>query len=123
MKFLNYIENHFERVLVEDTEFITDSTGTTPESVIAHVYIDVFSGENFKFWLHNKKLTQPQFDFNDCLLVSYNAIAEVGCHLNLLHGIPPNIWDSYVETARLHKPMRSGKVLLLEIFEALLLHL
>ena len=109
MKFLNYIENHFERVLVEDTEFITDSTGTTPESVLAHVYIDVFSGENFKFWLHDKKSTQPPFDFNDCLLVSYNAIAEVGCHLNLLHGIPPNIWDSYVETARLHKPMRSGK--------------
>ena len=54
MKFLNYIENHFERVLVEDTEFITDSTGTTPESVIAHVYIDVFSGENpyELYWLN-----------------------------------------------------------------------
>ena len=71
MKFLNYIENHFERVLVEDTEFITDSTGTIPESVIAHVYIDVFSGENFKFWLHDKKSTQPPFDFNDCF--SFNT--------------------------------------------------
>ena len=46
MKFLNYIEKHFERVLVEDTEFILDSTGTIPKRVLAHVYIDVFRVKN-----------------------------------------------------------------------------
>ena len=109
MKFLNYIEKHFERVLVEDTEFILDSTGTIPKKVLAHVYIDVFSGETFRYWLDNKKSFQRPFDFDEILLVSYNATAEVGCHLNLLHGRPPNIWDAYIETARLHKPMRTGK--------------
>ena len=107
MKFLNYIEKRFERVLVEDTEFILDSTGTIPKRVLAHVYIDVFTGEPFRYWLDNKKSFQKPFDFDEILLVSYNATAEVGCHLNLLHGRPPNIWDAYVETARLHKPIRS----------------
>ena len=109
MKFLNYIEKHFERVLVEDTEFILDSTGTIPKKVLAHVYIDVFSGEKFRYWLDNKKSFQRPFDFDEILLVSYNATAEVGCHLNLLHGRPPNIWDAYIDTARLHKPRRTGK--------------
>ena len=109
MKFLNYIENQYERVLVEDTEFLLDSTKTIPEKVLCHVYIDVFSGESFRFWYGDKKSYQPPFDFDKCLLISYNSTAEVGSHLNLMHGRPPNVWDAYVETARLYKPMRSGK--------------
>ncbi len=109
MKFLNYIEKHFERVLVEDTEFLLDSTGTIPEKVLCHVYIDVFSGEKFRFWYGETKSYQPPFDFDKCLLISYNSTAEVGSHLNLLHGRPSNIWDAYVETSRLYKTMRSGK--------------
>ena len=109
MKFLNYIENQYERVLVEDTEFLFDSTKTIPEKVLCHVYIDVFTEEKFRFWYGEKKSYQPPFDFDKCLLISYNSTAEVGSHLNLLHGRPSNIWDSYVETARLYKTMRSGK--------------
>ena len=109
MKFLNYIENQYERVLVEDTEFLFDSTKTIPEKVLCHVYIDVFTEEKFRFWYGEKKSYQPPFDFDKCLLISYNSTAEVGSHLNLLHGRPSNIWDSYVETSRLYKTMRSGK--------------
>jgi len=110
MKFLNYIEKAFERVLVEDTEYLSDSTGTMPETVLAHVYIDVFNPErSYKYWLKDKKSFQTPFDFDETLLISYNAIAEVGSHLALLHGRPQNVFDCYVETARLHKPMRMGK--------------
>jgi len=109
MKFLNYIEKHFERVLVEDTEFLLDSTGTIPEKVLCHVYIDVFTEEKFRFWYGDKIPYQPPFDFDKCLLISYNSTAEVGSHLKLLHGRPSNIWDSYTETSRLYKTMRSGK--------------
>lgn len=109
MKFLNYIENQYERVLVEDTEFHFDRTKTIPEKVLCHVYIDVFTKEKFRFWYGDKKSYQAPFDFDKCLLISYNATAEVGSHLNLLHGRPSNIWDAYVETARLYKPLRSGK--------------
>jgi len=109
MKFLNYIENQYERVLVEDTEYLSDSTGTIPEKVLCHVYIDVFTEEKFRFWYGEKKSYQPPFDFDKCLLISYNSTAEVGSHLNLLHGRPSNVWDAYVETARLYKTMRSGK--------------
>jgi len=110
MKFLNYIEKQFARVLAVDTEFILDTTKTIPESVICFCYTDIFSGEVFRYWEHNKKRSyQRHFDFEDVLLVSYNATAEVGSYLKQLYGRPQNIWDAYIETARLHKPLRSGK--------------
>ena len=110
MKFLNYIENQFERVLVEDTEFLLDSTGTIPERVLCHVYINVFNPEEkFRFWYKENKIDPPPFDFDKTLLISYNSTAEVGSHLKLYHGRPSNIWDSFVENSRLYKPMRSGK--------------
>ena len=56
MKFLNYIEKQFARVLAVDTEFILDTTKTIPESVICFCYTDIFSGEVFRFWEHNKKV-------------------------------------------------------------------
>ena len=52
-----------------------DSTGTIPEKVLCHVYIDVFTGEPFRYWLDNKKSFQKPFDFDEILLVSYNATA------------------------------------------------
>ncbi len=55
MKFLNYIENQYERVLVEDTEFLLDSTKTIPEKVICFVYKDVFTEEVFRFWEYERK--------------------------------------------------------------------
>jgi DNA polymerase I len=109
MKFLNYIENAFERILVEDTEFRFDMTKTIPETVLCHVYTDVFTEETFRFWEDKNKSHQPHFDFENILIVSFNATAEIGCHLNLLHGRPNNVFDSYVENARLYKPMRVGK--------------
>ena len=109
MKFLNFIRSNFDRVLAEDTEFHFDLTGTIPEKVLCFCYVDIFTGEKFRYWEYDKQLSHPHFDFDKVLLVSYNSTAEVGCHLKQLHGRPRNIWDAYVETARLYKPMRSGK--------------
>ena len=110
MRFLNYIEKQFARILAVDTEYITDTTNTIPEKVICFCYTDVFSGEVFRYWEYDKKKSfTPHFDFDDVLLVSYNATAEVGSYLKQLYGRPPNIWDSLIETRRLYKPLRSGK--------------
>ena len=109
MKFLNYIQESFQRVLAVDTEFRLDSTKTIPEKVICFVYTDVFTGEVFRYWEHNKTMSERHFDYEDVLLISFNATAEVGCYLKQLHGRPKNIFDCYVENARLYKPMRSGK--------------
>lgn len=109
MNFLEYIKSQYQRVLVEDTEFLLDKTGTIPEKVLCIVYKDVFTEETFRFWEYGKSNYQSHFDFDETLLISYNSIAEVGSHLSLMHGKPSNVWDSYVETARLYKPMRSGK--------------
>jgi|TARA_R100000700_G_C3170225_1_gene144854 DNA polymerase I-like protein with 3'-5' exonuclease and polymerase domains len=109
MKFLNYIEKQFEKVLAVDTEFIFDTTKTIPEKVICFCYTDIFSGEVFRFWEYDKKSYQRHFDFDKVLLVSYNATAEFGCFLKQLYGRPQNMWDAYIETARLYKPLRSGK--------------
>ena len=109
MKFLNYIRNSFDRVLAVDTEFLFDTTKTIPEKVLCFVYTDIFTGEVFRYWEFDKRSTARHFDYDDVLLVSYNATAEVGSYLKQLHGRPRNLWDAYVETARLYKPMRSGK--------------
>ena len=110
MRFLNYIEKQFARILAVDTEYITDTTNTIPEKVICFCYTDVFSGEVFRYWEYDKKKSfTPHFDFDDVLLVSYNATAGVGSYLKQLYGRPPNIWDSLIETRRLYKPLRSGK--------------
>ena len=55
-----------------------------------------------------KRITH-HFDYENILLVTYNATAEIGSYLKQLHGRPKNIWDAYVETSRLYKPMRMGK--------------
>ena len=109
MKFLNFIRHSFDRVLAVDTEFLFDTTKTLPEKVICFVYTDIFTGEVFRYWEFNKNSTARHFDYDDVLLVSYNATAEVGSYLKKLHGRPRNLWDAYVETARLYKSMRSGK--------------
>ena len=109
MKFLNYIENQFEKVLAVDTEFLFDTTKTIPEKVICFVYSDIFTGEVTRKWVYDEKDYTPHFDYDNVLLVSYNATAEFGCYLKNLHGRPKNMWDAYAETSRLYKPMRMGK--------------
>ncbi len=49
MKFLNYIQESFQRVLAVDTEFRLDSTKTIPEKVICFVYTDVYTGGVFRY--------------------------------------------------------------------------
>ena len=109
MKFLNYIKNQYERILSVDSEFRFDTTKTIPEKVVCFCYTDVITGSKFEFWEEDKNNFTPHFDYDKVLLVSYNATAEFGSYLNILHGRPINMWDSMVETARLYKPMRSGK--------------
>ena len=85
-----------------------DTTKTIPEKVICFVYTDIFTGEVTRKWVYGKDYT-PHFDYENILLVTYNATAEIGSYLKQLHGRPKNIWDAYVETSRLYKPMRMGK--------------
>ena len=110
MKYLNFLRDSFERVLAVDTEFRFDITKTIPEKVLCFVYTDVFNPDQvFRFWEEDKNYSSPHFDYDNVLLVSYNSTAEFGCYLKQLHGRPINMWDAYVETSRLYKPMRSGK--------------
>ena len=109
MTFLNYIRSRFKKVLSVDTEFLMDSTGTTPKKVICFVYTDIFTGEITPKWENDTRLSDKHFNYDEVLLVCYNAVAEVGCYLKQLHGKPNNIWDCYVENSRLYKSMRSGK--------------
>ena len=109
MKFLNYIRSRFKKVLSVDTEFLMDLTGTIPKQVICFVYTDIFTGEVTLKWENDVEYSDRHFNYDEVLLVCYNATAEVGCYLKQLHGKPTNIWDSFVENSRLYKSMRSGK--------------
>ena len=109
MTFLNYIRSRFKKVLSVDTEYLTDSTGTIPKKVICFVYTDIFTGEITPKWENDVSHSERHFNYDEVLLVCYNATAEVGCYLKQLHGKPNNIWDCYIENSRLYKPLRSGK--------------
>ena len=89
--------------------FRFDLTKTIPEKVVCFCYTDIITGETFRYWEDDKHNFTPHFDYEKVLLVSYNATAEFGSYLKLFHGRPLNMWDAMVETARLYKPMRSGK--------------
>ena len=96
MSFLNYIRQSFTHVLSRDTEFRFDTTKTIPNETVCDVYTDVFTGESWSYWENNKTHTPPHWDYAEVLIISYNATAEVGYDLKLLHGRPNNIWDAYV---------------------------
>ena len=109
MSFLNYIRQSFTHVLCRDTEFRFDSTKTIPNETVCDVYIDAFTGESWSYWENNKSHTPRHWDYEDVLIISYNATAEVGYDLKLVRGRPNNIWDAYVENSRLYKHIRNGK--------------
>ena len=110
MSFLNFIRDSFDRVLAVDSEFcFADHTKTIQSRVVCFVYKDFFTNDVFKYWTHDKKFNEPPFDWNRVLLVPFNAVAEGHSWLHLLQGMPRNIYDTYVENARLYKTFRSGK--------------
>ena len=65
--------------------------------------------KTWSYWENNKSHTPRHWDYEDVLIISYNATAEIGYDLKLLHGRPNNIWDAYVENLRLYKHIRNAK--------------
>jgi len=109
MKFLNYILNGFSRVLSVDAEFLSDSTGTIPQRILCLVFKDIKSPtqEVFRYWVDGQDHVPPFFDYEDCLFISFNAVAEHGVFLKLLHGQPKYMVDCFVENLCLYAPFIS----------------
>lgn len=106
--FIDFIKKSFPGgVWAVDSEFRLDPSKTIPDHVVCFVYKNIFTGETLRFWEDDKKFSQRHLDYDDCLLVCYMATAEVGCYLKILHGYPNNLWDCYIENARLYKPFRT----------------
>ena len=116
MSFLNFIKDNFNRVLSLDTEFRMDETKTIPKKVVCFCYEDVFTGERWEFWEHDKPNNfDSHFDNDRNLIVCYNATAEIGSFLNLNQPLPPNVLDIFVEVKRLYLDKRQrGKFSLLD---------
>ena len=104
MKLLEYIKNGFSRVLSVDTEYLSDLTGTIPQRILCVVFKDIFTKEIFRYWVDDKELHPPFFDYSNCLLISFNAVAEHGSFLQLLQGKPPYMFDCFVENKCLYGP-------------------
>ena len=106
MKFLEYILNGFSRVLSVDAEFLSDSTGTIPRRILCLVFKDLKSPtqEVFRYWVDGQEHVPPFFDYENVLLISFNATAEHGVFQRLLHGKPKYMWDCMVENKCLYLP-------------------
>ena len=104
MKFLEFIKNGFSRVLSVDAEYLSDLTGTIPQRILCLVFKDIFTKEKFRYWVDDKEIHPPFFDYKNCLLISFNAVAEHGAFLELYHGKPKYMWDCYIENKCLYGP-------------------
>ena len=81
ISFLDWIKENFE-VWSVDGEFRMDKTETIPKKVLCMVYQNVFTGELRRYWEHDRPSGTPHFDFDNVLLVSFNAVAVIGVTLD-----------------------------------------
>ena len=110
MSLVNFVRDSFPKVFAVDSEFrYKDNSKTIQDEVVCVVFQNVFyPKEVYKVWTADQKIVHPPFDFNDVLLVPFNAVAEAHSFLKLFWGLPRNVIDVYVENARLYKTFRSG---------------
>lgn len=104
MEFLKFIKNGFGRVLSVDAEFLSDSSGTIPQRILCLVFKDIFNDDVYRYWVDGQKNIPNFFDYEDTLLISFNAVAEHGVFQQLLHGKPKYMWDCFVENKCLYLP-------------------
>ena len=109
MKFLEFIKNGFSKVLSVDAEFLLDLTGTIPQRILCLVFKDIFTKEVFRYWVDDKELHPPFFDYENCLLISFMAAAEHGAFLQLYQGKPKYMFDCFVENLCLYGPFLEKK--------------
>jgi len=112
MKFLEYIKRQF-KVVVVDTEFQSDASGTYCTKALCAVYKDLGTGQVLKIWDHGQNnIAQHHFDFEKTLFVCHYATAEAGYFLKQLMGRPPFVFDCWIEYQRLYKGLRADSSLL-----------
>ena len=104
MEFLKFIKNGFGRVLSVDAEFLSDSSGTIPQRILCLVFKDIFNDDVYRYWVDGQNNIPHFFDYEDTLLISFNAVAEHGVFQQLLHGKPKYMWDCFVENKCLYLP-------------------
>jgi len=104
MEFLKFIKNGFGRVLSVDAEFLSDSSGTIPRRILCLVFKDIFNDDVYRYWVDGQSNIPHFFDYEDTLLISFNAVAEHGVFQQLLHGKPKYMWDCFVENKCLYLP-------------------
>lgn len=104
MEFLKFIKNGFGKVLSVDAEFLSDSSGTIPQRILCLVFKDIFNDDVYRYWVDGQNNIPHFFDYEDTLLISFNAVAEHGVFQQLLHGKPKYMWDCFVENKCLYLP-------------------
>ena len=81
MTFLDHIKSKYKIVIV-DTEFQSDKSGTYVTEPLCAVYKDLSTGQVLKIWDHGESnLAQHHFDFEKTMFVCHYANAEVGYFL------------------------------------------
>ena len=110
-KLLDRIKSRF-RIVVVDTEFQSDISGTYCTKALCAVYKDLSTEQVIKIWDYEENnLAQHHFDFETTLFVCHYATAEVGYFLKQLMGRPPYIFDTWTEYAKLYKNRRGLSLL------------
>src|SRR5262245_15798872 len=89
--------DYFNRITVVDFEFQQPpGECPRPHCVVAQ---EIVSGETNHIWLAGERVPEcPPYDCGKrALIIAYNAVAELSCHLALGWPLPARVLDLYVE--------------------------
>lgn len=89
---------NFSEIWIEDFEFRNTDGGDNPSPVCLCMQ-ELYSGRIIRMWLDGVDNPAPPIDYTnpDVLIVAFQAVAEISCHLVLNWPIPENILDLYCE--------------------------
>jgi DNA polymerase-1 len=88
--------DQYQEVVLVDFEFNQPDGERVKEAVCVVVHL-LKSGKTLRLWQDQFGPAPPYSTGPDTLFVSYNAVAEVGCHLALGWPVPQRVLDLYPE--------------------------
>lgn len=88
----------FTEIWIEDFEYRDTDGGNNPTPVCVCMQ-EIYSGKEIRLWLDGVDNPTPPINYSDpdILIVAFQAVAEISCHLVLNWPIPENVLDLFCE--------------------------
>jgi hypothetical protein len=99
--------DQYNEIVLADFEFI-EPEGESVQRVVCGVFSLLRAGKTIKLFEHELEAEPPFSTGPDTLYISFNVVAEIGCHLKLNWPTPQRVLDLYVEYLAQLNTFREG---------------